>query len=491
MAANLDLTKRVADAAQASANAANTHAIAAGRSQQNQSRSSHRYATALDLRRSRLQPMPLSTVDDGAYLQITCTMKKCRQHSGDLVWPRLRGILLRDPKMPFHVSERSSPKLDKINLSPDIRTRDFFREKPKSANTAILIKNAEIEEFQRRLQLDPGTLQIAVVGFVNYHPPLIRSGDIQGLFICSIEQIMQRSDWHTSDLLQRCREYPRYRSHPATMVRRRRMLLCHIEASTRSRAHIACARRASLPNRPPFMWVICRPGVAQISRDLRRYLFGRGQPTMATTRSPCTGCRCSPTVFRGSRPTPAISRPGSIARSVRAVDGAARQRRAHGGEPRHRLRVGHHVRHPHGHTSCIHAAGGDALEQTSQHRAPGTGRRRDGPSRRGCRRRARRLHRRARHAAAASGRSTSERRISTAWRSRRWARRGCRRKPAVDRRPGSDPRNPRTSGVRPARVSPAPPAVDEVQICARLRHHDASNPSIGACGVCGPRWTAD
>ena len=28
------------------------------------------------------------------------------------------------------------------------------------------------------------------------------------------------------------------------------------------------------------------------------------------TRRPFTGCRCSPTVFRGSRPTPAISRPG-------------------------------------------------------------------------------------------------------------------------------------------------------------------------------------
>ena len=54
---------------------------------------------------------------------------------------------------------------------------------------------------------------------------------------------------------------------------------------------------------------------------------------------------------------------------------------------------------PHGYTSCVMQAVRDALEQVGQCRAPGTGRGRHGPPRRGCRRRARHLHSWPRHAA--------------------------------------------------------------------------------------------
>ena len=54
---------------------------------------------------------------------------------------------------------------------------------------------------------------------------------------------------------------------------------------------------------------------------------------------------------------------------------------------------------PHGHTSCIMLPSVMRWNKSANAAAPGAGRRRDGPSRRGCRRRARRLHPRPRHAA--------------------------------------------------------------------------------------------
>ena len=54
---------------------------------------------------------------------------------------------------------------------------------------------------------------------------------------------------------------------------------------------------------------------------------------------------------------------------------------------------------PHGHTSCIMLPSVMRWNKSANADAPGAGRRRDGPSRRGCRRRARRLHPRPRHAA--------------------------------------------------------------------------------------------
>ena len=66
--------------------------------------------------------------------------------------------------------------------------------------------------------------------------------------------------------------------------------------------------------------------------------------------------------------------------------------RADGREPRHRLCAGRRVRRAARPYLLHDAAGGDALEQIGQCRAPGAGRRRDGPSGQGRRRRAGCLH---------------------------------------------------------------------------------------------------
>ena len=81
---------------------------------------------------------------------------------------------------------------------------------------------------------------------------------------------------------------------------------------------------------------------------------------------------------------------------------------------------------PHGHTSCIMLPAVMRWNKAVNARAPGAGRGRDGPSRRGCRRRARSVHRRARHAAQPRRGQDRARTASTGWPSRRWARPGCR-----------------------------------------------------------------
>ena len=109
-----------------------------------------------------------------------------------------------------------------------------------------------------------------------------------------------------------------------------------------------------------------------------------------------------------------------------AFDRAAGIRRADGRQPRHRLRARRGVRR----AARLHllrdAAVGDALEQTGQCRAAGAGRRRHGASGRGRRRRARRTSFAASACRAACARSRSGPSISTASRSRRWQRPGCR-----------------------------------------------------------------
>ena len=61
-------------------------------------------------------------------------------------------------------------------------------------------------------------------------------------------------------------------------------------------------------------WLFLSTGVRAVDHCVEGICSGEANPM--PTRRPCTGCRCSPTVFRGLRPTPAISRPGSIAKPV-------------------------------------------------------------------------------------------------------------------------------------------------------------------------------
>ena len=109
-----------------------------------------------------------------------------------------------------------------------------------------------------------------------------------------------------------------------------------------------------------------------------------------------------------------------------AVDGAAGLGRADGRQPRHRLCARRRVRRAARPYLLRDAAGGDALEQASQCRAPGAGRGGDGTSGRGRRRRARRLHPRPRHAAQPARGQGRPRAFRPHRASRRWGRPGCR-----------------------------------------------------------------
>ena len=108
--------------------------------------------------------------------------------------------------------------------------------------------------------------------------------------------------------------------------------------------------------------------------------------------------------------------------------------------------LGRDVRHPARPHLVHHAAGGDALEQIGQRRAPGAGRGRDGPSRRGCRRCARSVHRRARDAAQPRRGQDRARKLRQDGRAGNGHAVGA-AQPAADRRPGAGPRDPGTGGI--------------------------------------------
>jgi hypothetical protein len=168
MAASLDFTKRAADAAQASANAANTHAVAA--EEANRINRDLLIATQRPWVSARLTIAgDLIYRDDGAaVLPITCTLKNIGRTPATSVWPRIRGVL-QGPAGKNNVGLQRL-FMAEIRQSDDI-SRQFghiiFPNQEIPVETAIILLNDEIKASQAA-EAEREILQIAVIGFVEY-----------------------------------------------------------------------------------------------------------------------------------------------------------------------------------------------------------------------------------------------------------------------------------------------------------------------------------
>jgi hypothetical protein len=154
-------------AAQAGAYAATTHALAA--EEANKINRDLLIATQRPWISVDLTPAnDLIYRDDGAYLQITCTMKNVGNTPALYVWPRLCGILQGSQNAAARQQALIVEARQENPIGRDLGHAIFPGEPQRvSVLTAILIRNDGVARFQP-VGADRTILQIAVVGFVSY-----------------------------------------------------------------------------------------------------------------------------------------------------------------------------------------------------------------------------------------------------------------------------------------------------------------------------------